>query len=199
MKLLNILLLPLFIFSISICQAHPKKTKKENVVSRYNLMNGANIKAMVQVQIDSARARDYRGEIKSCMYISSNIENMNYSNNENISLESEPFININQKIITIVGFSVLIFLLVFIKRMIRHHMTSTDKKEEVNRNSVKTEELIDKDSTDLEQIRHKLNPNTPEIKEVSISRKANGMKVTQGEMILAAKIKSYQLAHFSNK
>ena len=199
MKLAAVFLIPFFIYSISICQAHPKKVKNGNAVSKYDLMNGADIKGMVQVQIDSARARDYRGEIKSCMFISSGIDNMDYLNNKDVALGSEPFVNINPKIYIIVGFSILVFLFVFIKRMLSHRTASANKKEVLDSNPVMAEEILKNNSTGLEQIRNQLNPAVPEIKEVSISKQSNGVKQAQGEMILAAKIKSYQLAHFGNK
>ena len=201
MKSLEILFIPLFIFSIGICQAHPKATKKnnDNIASHYNLMSGADIKAMVQIQIDSAKARDSRGEIKSCMYYDNSSQDAISLNNENAGLETRPTIEINPKVLVLTVFSIFVFLFVLIKRFIKNRNFSSGLAEPEIIEITKKEGTINDETADLEQIRDKLNPSIPDIKESSFPGKTTGMKIAQGEMILAAKIKSYQLAHFGNK
>ncbi len=203
MKFLNILCIALFILSMGVCRTHSKLSaeKKQNIESQYNLLSGADIKAMVQVQIDSARARDYRGEIKSCTNYIGSSPNIVYSSKEKVVVETEPFLNLNPKFYIIIGFSGLVFLIVFIRRKIFTHQNEPQEEiVEKNISLSQNDKIVNTDNPDLDQIRNKLvNPSVPGIKEGSISRKAKGMKIAKGEVILAAKIKSYQLAHFGNK
>ena len=205
MKLPNIILITLLISSIGVCQAHQKASEKEkeNVASQYNIMRGADIRSMVQVQIDSARARDFRGEIKSCMYRTKNSQEKVYSN-ENSSVESKPVIEINPKVFVLFIFSTSVLVFVFVRRFIKNRKLSTNISEPESFNPetiniVKKEETNNIETEDLERLKNKLNPSIPSIKESSLPSNTKGMKIAQGEMILAAKIKSYQLAHFGNK
>ncbi len=200
MKLLSILFIPLFMFSISICQANPKaaQKEKESIASQYNIMRGADIRAMVQVQIDSARAREFRGEIKSCMYYDNSSNDLIYSN-ENTAIETKPVIEISPEVLVLILSSVTIIMFVFIRRFIKNRKFSDILPEPESINIIKKEETINNETDDFEQLRNKLNPSIPDIKESSLPSKTNGMKIAQGEMILAAKIRSYQLAHFGNK
>ena len=205
MKLPNIILMTLLICSIGICQTHQKvsKKEKENIASQYNIMRGADIRSMVQVQIDSARARDFRGEIKSCMFHATNSQEQVYSN-ENSSVESKPVIEINPKVFILFLFSTLILVFVFVRRFIKNRtlLTNISEPESINPetiNIVKKEETNNDETEDLERLKNKLNPSIPSIKESSLPSNTKGMKIAQGEMILAAKIRSYQLAHFGNK
>ncbi len=199
MKLLNALFILLFIFSTGICLGRSKEAQKENkdIASQYNLMDGADIKAMVQVQIDSARARDLRGEVKSCLNYINMIPKIINSDNEKVILETGPFISINPKVLIIGCFSLLVFLIVFVRRKIKSHNNLSSKPEQ---GIINLEKKEGPDNPDFDQIRNKLvNQPLPEIRESSFPGKSKGMKIAQGEVILAAKIKSYELAHFGNK
>jgi hypothetical protein len=200
MKLLNILVILFFVFSISICQAHPKAAKKdkESIALQYNIMSGADIRAMVKVQIDSARAREFRGEIKSCMYYDNSSADLIYSNENNIA-DTKPVIEINPKVLILILFSVSLLIFVFIRRFIRNRKYSDVLPEQESIKIINKEETSKNETDDLENLRNKLNPPIPDIKESSLPGKPKGIKISQGEMILAAKIKSYQLAHFDNK
>ena len=197
MKLLKIAFILIFMFDISFCQSRPKESKKmkENVSSRYNLMSGADIKAMVQEQIDSARARDFRGEIKSCMFYDNSQEDVIYADNENSASVTKPTIEIDPRILMLAVFSIFVFLFVFIRRIIKNRNLPAGLIEQKTNESAEQDVIIDP-KTDFEEIRNKLNP---DIKETSLPSKTKGMKIAQGEMILAAKIRSYQLEHFGNK
>jgi hypothetical protein len=202
MKLPNTLFILLLIFSIGICLGRSKEAKKENenIASQYNLMNGADIRAMVQLQIDSARARDFRGEIKSCVNYINRIPQIIYADNKQAVLETGPFITINPKVLVIGGFSVLVFLIVFVRRIIKNHNIPSLKHEHEIINLKKKEEAVNPGNPNLDHIRNKfVDRPLPEIRESSFPGNTKGMKIAQGEVILAAKIKSYELAHFGNK
>ncbi|MGA9295193.1 MAG: hypothetical protein WCE54_10935 [Ignavibacteriaceae bacterium] len=202
MKLPDILLITLFIFSIGICKAHPGADKKENenIASQYKIMSGADIKAMVQIQIDSARARDFRGEIKSCLYYADNSQEQIYSN-ENAVTETKPkpVIEIKPEVFLLVVFSISVLIFVFARRFINNRKLSITLPEQEVINISRKEETSNNETDDLEQLRIKLNPSIPGIKESSLPSNTKGMKIAKGEVILAAKIRSYQLAHFGNK
>jgi hypothetical protein len=200
MKLLNVLFIPLFIFSVSICRAHPKaaKKEKESIASQYNIMSGADIRSMVQVQIDSARAREFRREIKSCFFNYNSSSDMFYSNESN-AIDTKPVIEISPEVLLIILSSISALLFVFVRRLINNRKSSDVLSEQESISISKKEEITNNEAENLEQLRNKLNPAIPEIKESSLPSNTKGIKIAQGEMILAAKIKSYQLAHFGNK
>ena len=202
MKLLNRFFMCLFTFlsisSACICHAAPGSSlKTAGEISDLKLMIGADIKAIVQTQIDSARARDFRGEIKSCVY-KENLEANIVHSFQQPELESKSFLIDNLKFFIIVGFSIAVFLGVFIRRSKIENQKSVRKKLKENINLLRTEGSIAKNNPELNQVRTKLVNQSSDVVVSSVSKKAKGMKIGKGEVMLAAKIKSYQLAQFSS-
>jgi len=186
----------LSVSSIGICQtAWGASSKTTGDISALKLMTGADIKALVQSQIDSAKARDFRGEIKSCVYK----ENLNVAHSfQQPDFESSSFFSDNLKFFIIIGFSIVIFLVVFIRRVKIENQKSVKKKLKENINLIRTEGSIIKDNPELNLARTKLVNQSSDVVVSSVSKKAKGLKIGKGEIMLAAKIKSYQLAQFSS-
>ena len=189
-----------FLTGISICQSNTNGSANSYANINIKLMAGADIRSIVQAQIDSARARDYRGEIKSCMFnedLSTNAGNSFQKGN----LGNESFIIENLRFLLIVGFSIIAFLIVFIRRVRIKNKKSASKKLKDNIRLIREEGNIDNNVNELNLVRSKLvNQSASDVVVSSVTKKAKGLKIGKGEVMLAAKIKSYQLAQFgSNK
>ena len=202
MKLPSVYLVCFFtLFSISftgICDAAPgTSARTAGDIRDLKLMIGADIKALVQTQIDSARARDFRGEIKSCMYKENLEANIVHSFSQP-DLESKSFLNDNLKFFVIIGFSIAVFVVVFIRRAKIENQKTIKKNLKEKINLIRTEGNVTKDNPELNLVRTKLVNQSSDVVVSSVSKKAKGLKIGKGEVMLAAKIKSYQLAQFSS-
>jgi len=167
-----------------------------------------NVMAMLQTQIDEARERELRGEIKSSFnepYYKketkdvkkvSEVENINYSNEESFfTLYKDPSAF---KYFLLTAFSIFVISGVFIRRRVnkKSNLFKKELKEKIK--SVREENSLPTFNPELKTIRSKL-MNTPEqeLFEKTITAKARELKIGKGELILAAKIKSYQMAQLS--
>jgi hypothetical protein len=203
------------------------KSSKENINandnSKISILN-IDIKSLVQAQIDSAKERAKRGEIKSycSIFIPVSEKTSEHKINKEIKSSSRPGLfsellhqQLTIKILIILGFSVAVFLFVFIRRMTQKDWNSIFQKlvikKEKNKNdsakkelkeniiSIREEASIKRENPALNLIRSELvKKAAPEILTNSISSKAKELKIAQGELILAAKIKSFQLAQFGS-
>ncbi len=192
------LLVLIFMIDAGMCQTSTSGSLSK---SQINLVEEIDIKALVQAQIDSAKERNLRGEIKSYinyMYMKSEII-PSVHKNADVENGSSFFVQLDTRMLIIIGFSILAFLIVFIRRIKnKSHSQSFDKSKE-NTQLITEEYNLKENNPELNLVRSRLvNQSAVEFSDNSVSSKAKGFKIGKGEVILAAKIKSYQLAHLSS-
>jgi len=209
------------------------------------------VRAILQKQIDAARERDYREQLKKDSLagkiyfgpeVPANLEKVVYFGpepeyfgpNEEI-VSNTPSVAVNDSIaiaaqeaknkeslkkvvntpimakteshsdlywrfMIIGGFAVAAFSFVFVRRLIRNRPRKGEKKLKNNIRILRGENIFVKEQSDLKSIRSKL-LNSPVILNnhgKPLSEVAKELNISQGEIILAAKIKSYELAKGQN-
>jgi hypothetical protein len=208
MKLLfYILFICFFLSSLALCEKSPVKESPGKTtfnVAGLVAKDSINLKAIVQVQIDSAKARDARGEVKSQINYYESVLAKTSESGIGISwmkLKVDSFFSskTNLKLLIIAGFSILVFFTVFIRRTLRRHKVSSRKKLKENISLIRKESKIKKEDPELDFIRSGLiNEADSNVMVNSISTKAKELRIAKGEIMLAAKIKSFQLAQLGS-
>jgi hypothetical protein len=188
--------------------AYAKPPQKHNTAKRAAVKISAeksdsiNINALIQKQIETAREnekkeklRNAKKEIKAAVRTAAPA----VINTENAQVKEEPFLSLN--IILFIAGSCCI-LLYFLYR--KYFVRGAKEKSELKRNIklLREEKLIVKTKEVKNNPRVKLVSDTAQrsSKEMAVSRMAKEMNVSQGEILLAARIKSYEMAKVcSNK
>lgn len=206
MKLINLFaycFISFFIAETGVCShfLRASSASSKSDISQISLTDGIDIKALVKAQIDSAKARELRGEIKSFINYVSSRPSIIYTPNEPVDIETDSIFKIlsNLRVQIIAGFSFLAFLIVFIRRIKNRLKDSTKKFPKENVELSIKEHHIMKNNHDLNLVRSQLvNLSASGISGDSVSEKAKNLNIAKGEVFLAAKIKSYQLAHLGS-
>ncbi len=161
--------------------------------------DSVDVRALVQSQVDIAREKEKEDQLKN-EKINDKIavkENKEVSNN----LSSfEPFSNtIFIKSGVIILFAGFIFSFVLLRRKRSNSKKDFNKIFKENINLIRSEKLMSREEDPaLNDLRNRLVKwEAPTSR--SISSKAKALQISKGELILAAKIKSYQLAQISFK
>ncbi len=192
------LLVLIFIIDAGMCQTSSSFSLSK---SKINLAEEIDIRSLVQAQIDSAEARNLRGEIKSYINYISNKSDIIPSIRKHADVEngSSFFVQLDTRLFIIIGFSILAFIVVFIRRVQNKSRYQAFDKSKVNTQLITEEYNVKENNPELNLVRSGLvSQSAAGLSANSVSSKAKGFKIGKGEVILAAKIKSYQLAHLSS-
>ncbi len=174
-------------------------------LSSTNNSDSVDILALVEVQVKEAMDRQLKGEIKSSF-------NFFYEEKELIKItpdkenrESSSFAGIlkdvaKNKFLLLGAFSIFVFSITFIRRGMNHHGNLFKKELEEKIVDVEKENRLVQSNPESDTIRSKLiNTSDNELVEKSVSAKAKELKIAKGEVILAARLKSYELSQLSLK
>ncbi len=192
------LLVLIFMIDADMCQTSSSGSLSK---SQINLAEEIDIGALVQAQIDSAKARNLRGEIKSYInYIyTKSVIIPSVHKHADVENGSSFFVQLDTRLFIIIGFSVLAFIIVFIRRIKNKSRYQSFDKPKENTQFITEEYNLKENNPELNLVRSGLvNQSAAELSTNFVSSKAKGLKIGKGEVILAAKIKSYQLAHLSS-
>lgn len=176
-------------------------TGNKNISNPEKSSDSVDVRALLQSQIDIAREKEKEEELKI------NQSNSRITSNEiktppkNLS-SFDLFSNILFiKAGVIMLFAVSTFSYIFFRRRRIRNKKDFNKIFKKNINLIRAEKLFSKeDNPALNSLRNQLVENES-ITSRSISSKAKELHISKGELILASKIKSYQLAQigFKNK
>lgn len=167
-------------------------------------INGIDIRAIVQAQIDSARQRELRGEIKSFVSVFNKEQQKKSVQEEPIPINviKEPFQAKEEsefKYFLMIGFSVVVLSGVFIRRRFTKSVDDSEKELKENIKTIREESIPAGKKVKTEPVRSELIDSSDSyISENSVSEKAKELKISKGEIYLAAKLKSFQLAQLSS-
>jgi hypothetical protein len=120
--------------------------------------------------------------------------------NNPIMAKTENHSDLYWKFVVIGGFALAAFSFVFFRRFLKNRPTKGEKKLKNNIRILREENIFVKEQPELKTLRSKL-LNSPVILNnhgKPLSEVARELNISQGEIILAAKIKSYELAKGNN-
>lgn len=167
-------------------------------------INQTDIVQLIQIQIDSALAMNERGEIKSNSFIADDAYENELKDSEVVfvpatDIHTKDKTNAStSKIMIIVIFSIAAASFVFIRRMFKP--AEVKKKESFKEKflALRNENLLIKEDSQSEELRKRLiKTYETDIVGNSLTIKAKELGISQGELMLAAKIKSFQLSELS--
>jgi len=200
----KLLILFLFCSFLNIAQSM-KVEGNESLSEKFsNQINQTDIAQLIQIQIDSALALNERGEIRSSSFIADNMHKENLIDSAILyvpvteSYEKDKSEGGLNKLIIIVVFSVAVMAVVLIRRMFKPF--DSNKKESFKEKflALRNENLLIKEDSQSEELRRRLiKTYDTDIVGNSLTIKAKELGISQGELMLAAKIKSFQLSELS--
>lgn len=200
----KLLLLFLFCSALSIAQSMTVEGNGSLSEKFSHQINQTDIAQLIQIQIDSALAMNERGEIRSSSFIADNMHNENQIDSAILyvplteSYERDKLEGSLNKLIIIVVFSVAVMAGVLIRRIFKPF--DSNKKESFKEKflALRNEKLLIKEDNQSEELRRRLiKTYDTDIVGNSLTIKAKELGISQGELMLAAKIKSFQLSELS--
>lgn len=186
------------------------QTSEAEDISLNAEQDSINVMAIFQSQINDANERELKGEIKSSVNESYNNEELSdvikvgeiKQINSASGKSPLPFYKESSviKLFLFIVLSMFIISWVLIRRR-RAKKSSKHFRKELKQKikSVRDENLLPNSIPQLQMVRSKL-MNTPEqeLFEKPMTAKAKELRIGKGELILAAKLKSYQMAQLSS-
>jgi membrane protein implicated in regulation of membrane protease activity len=171
-----------------------------------NIGEAVNIDSLVSAQVAIARAKKWENHEAPEIQISAMpaVGKIESAKNTNWFLQYTSMVGADEATAikgAVIFFAALfVFLVVFIRRMF---LNRKKKKNDLRSNIqlLRSEKSMSKKGTKLKVIRKNLLNNSVNLNssEGSLTRRAKELKIAKGEIILAAKIKSYELSVCSNE
>ena len=213
MKLLTAIMLLLFLTGTDFAQKNKKDTTGlvmdhiDLAMDSIIAVDSVNIREMVLEQIAAAKKKMLE-EKESATRIQLNNEKRALKKNSN-----EEALSISDKIMEflykankdfarvaiLAGSTFLVFGTVLIRRVKIKKRSIRRKKLVKNINSIREEKVIVKDDPKLKEVRAKLKNNPEHFEEEnSFGETAKELNISKGELVLAAKIKSYELSKIAS-
>ncbi len=194
-----------FFYSAFIAAQDFTLTGSEESSEDINLnIDQTDIASLIQTQIDSALALNERGEIKSSSIVAIDL---NEEKAEAVNLQfvtvSDSFTeakseSYSNRIIIISVFTVVVLLVVFIRRIIKPAKLRTTDNFKEKFIALRNENLLVSEDRKLEEIRKKLTKSyDTDIVGSALTIKAKELGISHGELMLVAKIKAFQLSEIS--
>jgi hypothetical protein len=167
------------------------------------VLDSVNIREMVQQQIVAAKKKMLEGKATTPQVLNSNLKKVLKENDNEKSFNILETIKVfiaksNEdfaRVILLGGSTFLVFGTVLIRRIKIKKRSISRRKLVKNINSIREEKIVLKDDPKLKNVRTKLK-NNPEhySEENSFDVTAKELNISKGELLLAAKIKSYELS-----
>lgn len=192
--------------AVASCQVKEDQTEPNLPDTSYtSVEDSVDIMAMLQTQINDAKTRDSLGKITTTLsqtYVKKQQPELikvynTYSSETRTSPLSyiKPYLN---KYTFLLVFSLSILIILFIRRRKIKSNTGFKKELKEKLKSVSAEVLLPQPPFDLRTIRKNLmiTPD-PELFDKKLSAKARELQIGKGELILAAKIKTFQMSQLS--
>ncbi len=194
------------LFSLNIFSQADSITSFKNDSLLVYTEDSVDVAAMLQAQIIEAQMRDSLGIIKSLAYESYNnkiLRDIIEVEEEKTTLPDETLLSTLEEklfnkysILSVFSVSILTAVVVRRKRVSKGRKFRNELKEKIQ--SVREEMLIPKEETGLKLLRNKLlTLPEPELFNKTLSAKARELNISKGELILAARIKSFQMSQLT--
>jgi hypothetical protein len=190
-----------FLVSTGLCQ---EKTDSVHASMNQSTLSNTqqdsiDVRALVQSQLEMAREKEkFERENSAAIYTTTGKSESTVTG----SLNKIPSLlnPTNLKVSLLVIFSGILFSVIIFRRKKKNKSNDFEKMFKNNINRMRTENLMRKEDNGLIELRNKL-IRSEGINLQSISPMAKELQISKGELILAAKIKSFQLAQigFKNK
>jgi hypothetical protein len=209
MKITMAIMLLLFLIEVDYAQLNTPDTTGLTMDSTDLAMDSAlvldsvNIREMVQQQIVAAKKKMLEGKATTPQVLNSNLKKVLKENDNEKSFNILETIKVfiaksNEdfaRVILLGGSTFLVFGTVLIRRIKIKKRSISRRKLVKNINSIREEKIVLKDDPKLKNVRTKLK-NNPEhySEENSFDVTAKELNISKGELLLAAKIKSYELS-----